>query len=136
MPEQRTCTTLRRAAAAGAAALLLAVPAAVGQDRSAPVGVTVSAPSVVEHEGLRKGLAVKVRCADACSARLSLSGRIGVITERTVRVGGGDTRTARLRVTTSQARELAKGSKLTVVARVPGGESGLGETATDTVTVR
>ena len=139
MFDPRTCTTLRRAVAASAAVLVTVPAAAAGQEPppadAVPVSVTVSAPSSVTHAALRKGVVVKVTCAPACSARLSLSGPIGIVTERTVRVADGATATAKLKGTAAQVRELKKGAKLSVVALATGTDGGRGN-ATKTMKVR
>ena len=139
MLDQRTCTTLRRAAAAGAAVLASLPAAALGQEPppadAAPVSVTISAPSSVKHASLAKGVAVKVTCAPGCSARLSLTGPIGIITQKSITVGDGATGTAKLKATPSQARSLKKGAKLTVVVNATGTDGGRGN-ATKSIKLR
>jgi hypothetical protein len=78
---------------------------------------------------------VKVSCAPACSARLSFTGPIGIITEKTVQVAEGATATAKLKATRSQARSLKKGAKLTVFVTGTGADRGRG-TASKTIRVR
>ena len=139
MLDQRTCTTIRRAAAACAAVLVAVPAAALGQEPppadAVPVKVTVSAPASVTHAALKMGVVVKVTCAPGCSARLSLSGPIGIVTEKTVRVADGATGTAKLKGTAAQIRAIKKGAKLNVVALATGTDGGRGN-ATKSVKVR
>ena len=139
MLDPRTCTTLRRAAAACAAVLVTVPAAAAGQEPppadAVPVKVTVTAPSSVTKAALKKGVTVKVTCAPGCSVRLSLSGPIGIVTEKTVRVADGASATAKLKATAAQVKAIKKGAKLSVVALATGIDGGRGN-ATKSMKVR
>ena len=88
--------------------------------------VTVSAPASVTHAALRKGVPVKVTCAPACHARVTLTGRIGIVDEDFVDVADGATATEKVKATAAQARALKKGSKLTVTVLATGTDGGRG----------
>ena len=127
-----TCTRLTSLVAAGAA--LLALPAAtLAQDPGSPppadavpVKVTVSAPASVTHDALKKGVPIKVTCAPACSAQLTLTGKIGIINQTSLDVPEGATRTKKVKGTAAQIRELKKGSKVTISVMGRGGDGGRG----------
>ena len=133
-------TLTRRAAVTGCALALLAPTAAsLAQEPppadAVPVEVTVSAPSSVKKAALTKGVKVSATCAPGCSVQLSLSGPIGIVTQKTIRVADGATGKAKLKATKAQAKALKKGAKLTLVATATGADGGRG-TASRSIRVR
>jgi hypothetical protein len=93
-----------------------AVPATTAlavEPAASPVS-TVTAPSKVTKAQLRKGIAVKVTCNPDCTARLQLSGPIGIIASQSAPVSATTPRVVRLKAAAFQLNALKRGATLYV----------------------
>ena len=90
-----------------------AAASAQSADTTAP-RTTLKAPKAVTVGQLKKGFAVRIGCDEACNGRVTLTGRIGIISTASADVAAGGTSRIKLKAAAFQVKELRRGAKLAV----------------------
>jgi hypothetical protein len=101
-----------------AVAAALAVPgSALAQDPgdppptdATPLEASITAPKTVTKAQLKKGMTVKVACSRTCNAKVSLTCRAGIVTEKSGAAG-----TYKLKAIKLYLDTIKKGQRVTVV---------------------